>query len=83
MTESIGTTTELNEKLASLCDLANAEVKRVFTISMGVQNDTMRDCASDSQYAFMTTITNDPDEPGLDDIFQTIADQITALRLSL
>lgn len=83
MTESIGTTTELNEKLASLCDLANAEVKKIFTISMGVQNDTMRDCASDSEYAFMTTITNDPDEPGLDDIFESIAEQITALRLSL
>ena len=83
MTTSIGSTTDLNDKLASLCDLAAGQVKDVFTISMGVQNQTMTDCASEPENAFMTTITNDPDEPGLSDIFNTIADQITALRLSL
>ncbi len=83
MSQSIGTTTELNNKLESLCNLARVQVKEIFTISMGVQNDTMRDCASRTENAFMTTITNDPDEPGLNDIFETIADQITALRLSL
>ena len=83
MTTSIGSENELNDKLASLCDLAAGEVKDIFTISMGVQNQTMTDCASEPENAFMTTITNDPDEPGLSDIFDTIADQITALRLSL
>jgi Flp pilus assembly protein TadG len=83
MSQSIGSTTQLNNKLESLCDLARGQVREVFTISMGVQNDTMRDCASRTENAFMTTITNDPDEPGLNDIFETIADQITALRLSL
>lgn len=84
MTESIGSTTDLNTKLDQLCTLAAEDDKMVvYTISMGIQNETMTNCASDTANAFMTTITNDPDEPGLQDIFDTIASQITALRLSL
>ncbi|HEV8036444.1 hypothetical protein, partial [Yoonia sp.] len=59
------------------------QVTEVYTISMGLFNETMTDCASKEGNAFRSTITNDPGEPGLDEIFQTIAEQITALRLAL
>ncbi|EBA12939.1 Tad domain-containing protein [Roseobacter sp. CCS2] len=87
--ETIGTVDELNAKLTSLCNLArtkNGDTNdryTVFTISMGLVNDTMTTCATDTGDAFTSTITNDPDEPGLQEIFKTISDQITALRLSL
>lgn len=83
MTTTIGTETELNEKLSQICELAGDQVTEVYTISMGIQNATMTDCASKPGNAFMSTITNDPDEPGLDEIFRSISDQITALRLAL
>lgn len=83
MSTTIGSETQLNEKLSQICDLAGDEVTEVYTISMGIQNATMTDCASKEGNAFLSTITNDPDEPGLDEIFKSISDQITALRLSL
>lgn len=83
ITETIGTEEELNEKLSDICDLAGDEVTEVYTISMGLFNQTMRDCASKEGNAFQSTITNDPGEPGLDEIFRKIAEQITALRLAL
>lgn len=83
ITESIGTETELNDKLSAICELAGNQVTEVYTISMGLFNETMTDCASKEGNAFRSTITNDPGEPGLDEIFQTIAEQITALRLAL
>lgn len=83
ITESIGTNTELNEKLSDICELAGDQVTEVYTISMGLFNETMRDCASKEGNAFQSTITNDPGEPGLDEIFRKIAEQITALRLAL
>ena len=82
MTESIGSTTQLNEKLASLCTLAAAQVTDVYTISLGVNNPTMTQCASDDGNAFTATMTNEPGKPGMGDIFERISSQITALRLS-
>jgi hypothetical protein len=83
ITEWIGTNTELNEKLSKICELAGDQVTEVYTISMGLYNETMTDCASKEGNAFRSTITNDPGEPGLDEIFRKIAEQITALRLAL
>ncbi|PJI92462.1 Flp pilus assembly protein TadG [Yoonia maricola] len=85
--ESIGSTTELNEKLDSLCQLVRDEYNdhgsyKVFTISMGLVNDTMTDCATEGADAFVSSITSDEDGVGLNEIFGAIADQITALRLS-
>lgn len=83
MTQQIGTVTELDDMLEDICDLAATKVEDVFTIAMGVKNKNMTDCASEPGNAFETTITNEPGKPGLSDIFDTIANQITALRLSL
>ncbi|WP_342068518.1 Tad domain-containing protein [Yoonia algicola] len=83
ITESIGSVADLNEKLSDICDLAGDQVTEVYTISMGLFNETMTDCASKDGNAFRSTITNDPGEPGLDEIFRKIAEQITALRLAL
>jgi Flp pilus assembly protein TadG len=83
ITESIGSVTDLNEKLSDICDLAGDQMTEVYTISMGLFNETMTDCASKEGNAFRSTITNDPGEPGLDEIFRKIAEQITALRLAL
>jgi hypothetical protein len=83
MTESIGSETVLNrDYLAEICDAAASKVTDVYTISMGVQNQTMTNCASKPGNAFRSTITNDPDEPGMSEIFSRISNQITALRLS-
>jgi len=76
------TVASLNGKLASLCTLAASNVNEVYTISMGVTNTTMTNCASDDANAFQSTITNEPGQPGLGDIFDKISNQITALRLS-
>ncbi|KQB97269.1 hypothetical protein AL073_09540 [Loktanella sp. 1ANDIMAR09] len=83
ITETIGSVEDLNEKLSDICELAGNQVTEVYTISMGVTNATMTDCASKEGNAFQSTITNDPGEPGLDEIFRKIAEQITALRLAL
>ena len=82
MTSSIGSVADLNLKLKQMCDLARPVMSEVYTISMGVQNQTMTDCASKPANAFQSTVTNEPDKPGLDEIFSTISAQITALRLS-
>ena len=83
MVQSIGTEAQLDLKLSQICDLAGAEVTDIFTISMGVQNPTMTNCASEPGNAFFATITNTPGQPGLGEIFSKIAEQITALRLAL
>ena len=83
MVESIGTADELNLKLSNICNLAGAEITDIFTISLGVQNSTMTNCASEPGNAFVATVTNNANEPGLGEIFETIAEQITALRLAL
>jgi Flp pilus assembly protein TadG len=83
MVESIGTENDLNLKLSQICNLAGAEVTDIFTISLGVQNPTMTNCASEPGNAFFAAVTNDPNEPGLGEIFARIAEQITALRLAL
>ena len=82
MTQSIGSTTQLNDKLAALCAEAAENVTDVYTISMGINNATMTNCASKDGNAFQSSITNDPNEPGMGEIFERISSQITALRLS-
>lgn len=83
MTETIGSTSVLNsDYLAEICDATALQGVDVYTISMGVQNQTMTDCASKPGNAFLSTITNDPTQPGLGEIFSRISNNITALRLS-
>jgi len=61
MSETIGSTTVLNrDYLAEICDATALRNVDVYTISMGVQNQTMTDCASKPGNAFLSTITNDP-----------------------
>jgi Flp pilus assembly protein TadG len=81
ITETIGSEDDLNEKLSDICELAGNQVREVYTISMGLFNETMRDCATEGN-AFQSTVTNEPGL-GLDDIFGKIAEQINALRLAL
>jgi len=82
-----------NTWMQQLCDLAAfnpdtgmPQMTEVYTIAMGAgTNGTqqMQQCASKPANAFSTSFTNSPDEPGIDEIFGAIAQQITALRLSL
>ncbi|MGJ8589582.1 MAG: pilus assembly protein TadG-related protein [Yoonia sp.] len=91
MTETIGTTTQLNAKLSQICDLAgkssatypNPPIDEIYTISLGVTNTTMTNCASKDGNAFRAATSSNSSEPALDEIFSSIAAQITALRLSL
>ncbi|MEJ8559928.1 Tad domain-containing protein [Yoonia sp. GPGPB17] len=83
MTRSIGSETVLNrDYLTKICEEAAKHVTDVYTISMGVNNPTMTTCASKPGNAFTSTITNDPTQPGMGEIFSRISSQITALRLS-
>lgn len=71
--------------LQQLCNLADDEMT-IFTIAMGAGThgtEQMRQCASDDAFAFSTNLTTDSGEPGIDEIFDAIARQITALRLNL
>ena len=72
--------------LLSLCEEANNANIIVYTIAMGAPEhgaEVMRTCAGEDSRAFETTLTNEPGEPGIDEIFERIAAQITALRLNL
>jgi len=82
------TASEQDDFLQEQCTLAEAENVVIYTIAMGAgagsNGETqMTNCASVNGGAFSTNFTNQPGEPGIDEIFQTIAKQITALRLSL
>ncbi len=70
--------------LQSLCGLAKVNMT-VYTIAMGAPPNgvtQMSNCASQPSYAFSTNFTNADGEKGIDEIFDTIAKQITDLRLS-
>ncbi len=70
--------------LQSLCDLAK-EKMTVYTIAMGAPphgTGVMKRCASTEANAFSTDFSSE-DSRGIDEIFETIAQQITALRLNL
>ena len=79
--------------MQQLCDLSALDpdtgqrrMNEVYTIAMGAGDhgtNEMLECASKPANAFSTSFTNAPDEPGIDEIFESIAEQITALRLSL
>jgi Flp pilus assembly protein TadG len=73
--------------MQQLCDLATAEYT-VFTIAMGSTDhgkQEMEECVEGDpdSIAYTTDLSGDDDESGIDDIFDAIARQITALRLNL
>ncbi len=73
--------------MQQLCDLATAEYT-VFTIAMGSTahgEQEMEECVEGDpdSFAYTTDLTGADDESGIDDIFDAIARQITALRLNL
>lgn len=80
------TTAALHDQwMQSLCTLAKAEMT-IFTIAMGSTahgEQEMLECASQPSFAYSTNFTNDANESGIDEIFEKIARQITALRLNL
>lgn len=78
-TASAGT---YNTWMAQLCNLAKPHYT-IYTVTMGSENTHMTNCASQPSFAFRTSMSNNPGEPGMDDIFRSISEQITALRLSL
>lgn len=74
------TAAQADNWMQSMCDAAKDQNITVFTIAMGATShgeDEMRQCASTPQHYFET------EGDALIDIFQSIADQITDLRLSL
>lgn len=73
---------QLNAKIISLCNLATQNITDVYTISMGLDSVTMKNCASKPGNAFKSSITNSAGENNLVDVFDRIAGQISALRLT-
>ena len=74
--------------LQQQCALVEDNNVVIYTIAMGAgagsNGETqMTNCASEDGGAFRTNFTGASGEPGIDEIFETIAQQITALRLSL
>ncbi|WP_159087016.1 TadE/TadG family type IV pilus assembly protein [Loktanella sp. Alg231-35] len=80
------TTAALHDQwMQSMCDLADDYIT-IFTIAMGSTSHgegEMLECASQPSFAFNTDLTSADGEPGIDEIFDKIAKQITALRLNL
>jgi len=82
------TTAELHDTwMQQLCDLAIAEYT-VFTIAMGSTShgeQEMEECVEGDpdSIAYTTSLSGADGESGIDDIFDAIARQITALRLNL
>ena len=77
--------TQQDTWLQSLCELAKPKMT-IYTIAMGAPENgvtQMQNCASQPSFAFTTNFSNAEGEKGIDEIFETIAKQITALRLSL
>ena len=71
--------------LQSLCGLAKQRMT-VYTIAMGAPPNgvtQMQNCASQPSFAFSTNFQTADGEKGIDEIFDEIAEQITALRLAL
>jgi len=71
--------------MQQMCDLADDHMT-IFTIAMGAGShgtQEMAECASQPAFAFSTNLTGADGEPGIDEIFESIAEQITALRLNL
>lgn len=74
--------------MQQLCTLAKDPDNRttVYTIAMGANahgTEEMRKCATSDTYAYSTNLSGSEDQPGIDEIFDAIAQQITALRLNL
>ena len=73
-----GSATQFDTWMETLCNDAKASMS-IYTIAMGAGSgaDKIAKCASQPSYAFKT------EAGGIDDIFNTIAERITALRLAL
>ena len=87
-TNTPSTASEQDTWLQQMCNLAEDENVVIYTIAMGAgagsNGETqMTNCASENGGAFRTNFTGASGEPGINEIFETIAQQITALRLSL
>ena len=84
LTHNPGSATQFNTWMETLCNDAKSSMT-IYTIAMGAGDGAaeIAKCASQPSYAFSTSVTNSPDEPGIGQIFSTIADRITALRLTL
>lgn len=84
-TRSWGSNTQFNTWMQTLCREAWPKMS-IYTISMGASNTAATEiakCASQPSYAFATNFNSAAGEPGIDEIFQTIAQSIKALRLNL
>ncbi|MCK0097647.1 pilus assembly protein [Yoonia sp. F2084L] len=79
-----GSNTQFNTWMETLCDAAKPKMS-IYTIAMGAGDgaDQIAKCASQPSYAFATNFNSAAGEPGIDEIFQTIAQRIKALRLNL
>lgn len=87
LTYNPGSVTQFDTWMETLCNDAKLAPNRIeiFTIAMGegAGASQLGKCASGAGNAFATDFNTDGDDPGIDEIFQTIARQITALRLNL
>ncbi|MEO1639927.1 MAG: Tad domain-containing protein [Pseudomonadota bacterium] len=92
VTDPEGSAGQFDTWMQQLCDLAgkpdaNGQRKmKLFTIAMGADShgtSEMADCASVPAWAFSTDLSGTDGQPGIDEIFEAIAAQITALRLNL
>ena len=86
-TNNPGSFTLFNTWMNTLCTAAKTQTHPVtiYTIAMGAGDGAaeIAKCATQPSYAFSTNVNNTPGEPGIGEIFATIADRITALRLAL
>ena len=85
-TDTPGSFTQFNTRMVDLCNLAKPNMT-IYTIAMGAGDgaDEIAKCATQPSYAFSTEFDSsaDADEPGMNQIFSKIAEQINALRLNL
>lgn len=83
-TRSWGSNTQFNTWMETLCNAAKPKMS-IYTIAMGAGDGAAQiaKCASQPSYAFATNFNSAAGEPGIDEIFDTIAQRIKALRLNL
>ncbi|MGJ8621425.1 MAG: pilus assembly protein TadG-related protein [Yoonia sp.] len=79
------TSAQQDTMMQELCTLAG-EKMTVYTIAMGAPDhgrEEMLDCATKPAHAYSTNFTGENGEKGIDEIFEAIGQQITALRLDM
>lgn len=84
LTDNPDSATEFNTWMETLCNKAKPNMT-IYTIAMGAGSGATQiaKCASQPSYAFSTNFNSAEGEPGIDEIFQTIAQRIKELRLNL